>query len=116
MSTFRIIGRELNTKISETACGVSVWNMHLWRTSHLILTQLSSSTCTDSTVGKKTHMLMYLTVFIVITDFLDKSALFYCQVETEDKFEWIGGSSIGGGTFWGLGALLTKTKVLKCLF
>lgn len=33
------------------------------------------------------------------------------QVETEDRFEWIGGSSIGGGTFWGLGALLTKTKV-----
>ncbi|XP_073653411.1 4'-phosphopantetheine phosphatase isoform X4 [Tursiops truncatus] len=32
------------------------------------------------------------------------------QVETEDRFEWIGGSSIGGGTFWGLGALLTKTK------
>eukprot|EP00069_Balaena_mysticetus_P012089 bmy_21559T0 len=31
-------------------------------------------------------------------------------VETEDRFEWIGGSSIGGGTFWGLGALLTKTK------
>lgn len=34
------------------------------------------------------------------------------QVETEDRFEWIGGSSIGGGTFWGLGALLTKTKVI----
>ncbi|KAG8142259.1 putative Pantothenate kinase protein [Naja naja] len=34
----------------------------------------------------------------------------YLLVETEDKFEWIGGSSIGGGTFWGLGALLTKTK------
>ncbi|KYO31426.1 4'-phosphopantetheine phosphatase [Alligator mississippiensis] len=32
------------------------------------------------------------------------------KVEMEDKFEWIGGSSIGGGTFWGLGALLTKTK------
>nr|XP_033777875.1 4'-phosphopantetheine phosphatase isoform X3 [Geotrypetes seraphini] len=32
------------------------------------------------------------------------------KVETEDKFERIGGSSIGGGTFWGLGALLTKTK------
>lgn len=36
---------------------------------------------------------------------------FRSQVETEDRFEWIGGSSIGGGTFWGLGALLTKTKV-----
>lgn len=33
-------------------------------------------------------------------------------METEDGFEWIGGSSIGGGTFWGLGALLTKTQVL----
>ncbi|XP_054866775.1 4'-phosphopantetheine phosphatase isoform X3 [Amphiprion ocellaris] len=32
------------------------------------------------------------------------------KVEAEDKFERIGGSSIGGGTFWGLGALLTKTK------
>uniref|UniRef100_A0A4W6EJ23 4'-phosphopantetheine phosphatase n=1 Tax=Lates calcarifer TaxID=8187 RepID=A0A4W6EJ23_LATCA len=32
------------------------------------------------------------------------------KVESEDKFERIGGSSIGGGTFWGLGALLTKTK------
>uniref|UniRef100_F7A9D7 4'-phosphopantetheine phosphatase n=2 Tax=Ornithorhynchus anatinus TaxID=9258 RepID=F7A9D7_ORNAN len=32
------------------------------------------------------------------------------KVESEDRFEWIGGSSIGGGTFWGLGALLTKTK------
>uniref|UniRef100_A0AAY4EV39 4'-phosphopantetheine phosphatase n=1 Tax=Denticeps clupeoides TaxID=299321 RepID=A0AAY4EV39_9TELE len=33
------------------------------------------------------------------------------KVESEDQFERIGGSSIGGGTFWGLGALLTKTKV-----
>ncbi|XP_078498599.1 4'-phosphopantetheine phosphatase isoform X1 [Lissotriton helveticus] len=32
------------------------------------------------------------------------------KVETEDQFERIGGSSIGGGTFWGLGALLTQTK------
>ncbi|ELV14242.1 Pantothenate kinase 4 [Tupaia chinensis] len=32
------------------------------------------------------------------------------KVESEERFEWIGGSSIGGGTFWGLGALLTKTK------
>uniref|UniRef100_A0A674NV08 4'-phosphopantetheine phosphatase n=1 Tax=Takifugu rubripes TaxID=31033 RepID=A0A674NV08_TAKRU len=32
------------------------------------------------------------------------------KVESEDNFERIGGSSIGGGTFWGLGALLTKTK------
>lgn len=35
----------------------------------------------------------------------------FLQVEAEDKFERIGGSSIGGGTFWGLGALLTKTQV-----
>lgn len=39
------------------------------------------------------------------------SALSFLQVEAEDKFERIGGSSIGGGTFWGLGALLTKTQV-----
>ncbi|XP_032904017.1 4'-phosphopantetheine phosphatase isoform X3 [Amblyraja radiata] len=32
------------------------------------------------------------------------------RVESEDQFERIGGSSIGGGTFWGLGALLTQTK------
>ncbi|XP_020796252.2 4'-phosphopantetheine phosphatase-like [Boleophthalmus pectinirostris] len=32
------------------------------------------------------------------------------KVESEDKFECIGGSSISGRTFWGLGALLTKTK------
>uniref|UniRef100_A0A673W7V5 4'-phosphopantetheine phosphatase n=1 Tax=Salmo trutta TaxID=8032 RepID=A0A673W7V5_SALTR len=32
------------------------------------------------------------------------------KVESEDTFERVGGSSIGGGTFWGLGALLTKTK------
>lgn len=38
------------------------------------------------------------------------------QVESEDKFERIGGSSIGGGTFWGLGALLTKTKVIILYF
>lgn len=36
----------------------------------------------------------------------------FLKVEAEDKFERIGGSSIGGGTFWGLGALLTKTKVV----
>ncbi|MGH0189648.1 UNVERIFIED_CONTAM: hypothetical protein FKN15_037215 [Acipenser sinensis] len=37
------------------------------------------------------------------------------KVESEDKFERIGGSSIGGGTFWGLGALLTKTKAKSLL-
>lgn len=43
------------------------------------------------------------------------SALSLLQVEAEDKFERIGGSSIGGGTFWGLGALLTKTQVHSVL-
>uniref|UniRef100_A0A8C6VZ08 4'-phosphopantetheine phosphatase n=1 Tax=Nothobranchius furzeri TaxID=105023 RepID=A0A8C6VZ08_NOTFU len=38
------------------------------------------------------------------------SGVSIAKVESEDKFERIGGSSIGGGTFWGLGALLTKTK------
>lgn len=38
--------------------------------------------------------------------------LLFLKVESEDRFERIGGSSIGGGTFWGLGALLTKTKVV----
>lgn len=39
--------------------------------------------------------------------------MLFLKVEAEDKFERIGGSSIGGGTFWGLGALLTKTKVVN---
>lgn len=39
--------------------------------------------------------------------------MLFLKVESEDKFERIGGSSIGGGTFWGLGALLTKTKVVN---
>lgn len=43
---------------------------------------------------------------------LNSAPALSAQVETEDRFEWIGGSSIGGGTFWGLGALLTKTQVL----
>ena len=33
------------------------------------------------------------------------------QVEGEDKYERIGGTSTGGGTFWGLGSLLTKARV-----
>ena len=33
------------------------------------------------------------------------------EVESEDKFERIGGTATGGGTFWGLGKLLTKAKV-----
>lgn len=44
------------------------------------------------------------------------SALSFLKVEAEDKFERIGGSSIGGGTFWGLGALLTKTQVHSVSF
>ncbi|MPC50540.1 Pantothenate kinase 4 [Portunus trituberculatus] len=31
-------------------------------------------------------------------------------VEADDKYERIGGTSMGGGTFWGLGSLLTKAK------
>uniref|UniRef100_A0A8C5S6G5 4'-phosphopantetheine phosphatase n=1 Tax=Laticauda laticaudata TaxID=8630 RepID=A0A8C5S6G5_LATLA len=49
------------------------------------------------------HIFPYLLVNI-------GSGVSIVKVETEEKFEWIGGSSIGGGTFWGLGALLTKTK------
>jgi len=32
-------------------------------------------------------------------------------VESEDRYERIGGTASGGGTFWGLGSLLTKAKV-----
>ncbi|KAG8277189.1 Pantothenate kinase 4, partial [Homalodisca vitripennis] len=32
------------------------------------------------------------------------------KVESEDKYERIGGTATGGGTFWGLGSLLTKAK------
>ncbi|KAG8193734.1 hypothetical protein JTE90_005032 [Oedothorax gibbosus] len=32
------------------------------------------------------------------------------KVESESSFERIGGSAMGGGTFWGLGSLLTKAK------
>ncbi|XP_063662039.1 4'-phosphopantetheine phosphatase isoform X3 [Pan troglodytes] len=49
------------------------------------------------------HIFPYLLVNI-------GSGVSIVKVETEDRFEWVGGSSIGGGTFWGLGALLTKTK------
>ena len=37
--------------------------------------------------------------------------LLYFQVESESKFARIGGTATGGGTFWGLGSLLTKAKV-----
>ncbi|CAK6440518.1 unnamed protein product [Pipistrellus nathusii] len=49
------------------------------------------------------HIFPYLLVNI-------GSGVSIVKVETEDRFEWIGGSSIGGGTFWGLGALLTRTQ------
>lgn len=49
------------------------------------------------------HIFPYLLVNI-------GSGVSIVKVEAEDRFEWIGGSSIGGGTFWGLGALLTRTK------
>ncbi|ESO96157.1 hypothetical protein LOTGIDRAFT_116077 [Lottia gigantea] len=32
------------------------------------------------------------------------------KVESESKYDRIGGTSTGGGTFWGLGSLLTKAK------
>ncbi|KAK4312227.1 hypothetical protein Pmani_016307 [Petrolisthes manimaculis] len=32
------------------------------------------------------------------------------KVEADDKYERIGGTSMGGGTFWGLGSLLTKAR------
>lgn len=32
------------------------------------------------------------------------------KVESEDKYERIGGTATGGGTFWGLGSLLTNAK------
>ena len=37
-------------------------------------------------------------------------------MESDTKFERIGGSSMGGGTFWGLGSILTKAKVSVCCF
>ena len=32
------------------------------------------------------------------------------RVESADKFERVGGTAMGGGTFWGLGSLLTKAR------
>lgn len=37
------------------------------------------------------------------------------QVESEDRYERIGGTATGGGTFWGMGSLLTKAKVRQSL-
>ena len=35
----------------------------------------------------------------------------HLQVESESVYERIAGTSIGGGTFWGLGSILTKARV-----
>jgi type II pantothenate kinase len=32
------------------------------------------------------------------------------QVDGDGKFERVSGTSVGGGTFWGLGKLLTKCQ------
>lgn len=32
-------------------------------------------------------------------------------MESDEVFERVGGTATGGGTFWGLGSLLTKRKV-----
>lgn len=40
-----------------------------------------------------------------------KKTLLSLKVESEDTYQRIGGTSTGGGTFWGLGSLLTKAKV-----
>ena len=34
------------------------------------------------------------------------------QVDSDEHFSRIGGTATGGGTFWGLGKLLTSAKVL----
>jgi len=42
------------------------------------------------------------------------------KILSETRFERIGGTATGGGTFWGLGRLLTKAKgfdeVSRCRF
>lgn len=38
--------------------------------------------------------------------------LFKVQVDGEGKFERVSGTNVGGGTYWGLGKLLTKCKRL----
>jgi type II pantothenate kinase len=35
------------------------------------------------------------------------------KAESEDSYDRIGGTATGGGTFWGIGSLLTKAKVSK---
>ena len=36
------------------------------------------------------------------------------QVDGDGKFERVSGTNVGGGTYWGLGKLLTKCK--RCSF
>ncbi|KAL4220369.1 Pantothenate kinase 4 [Mactra antiquata] len=43
------------------------------------------------------------------------SGVSFIKVESEDKFERISGTATGGGTFWGLGSLLTKAKTFDDL-
>ncbi|CAI9741639.1 4' [Octopus vulgaris] len=38
------------------------------------------------------------------------SGVIITKVESENKYEWVGGTATGGATFWGLGSLLTKGK------
>ena len=40
-----------------------------------------------------------------------KEQFFFSQVESFNRFVRVGGTSMGGGTFWGLGSLLTSAKV-----
>jgi hypothetical protein len=43
--------------------------------------------------------------------------LFYCsfsQVDGHGKFQRVSGTNVGGGTYWGLGRLMTKCK--RCCF
>ncbi|KAL7981514.1 hypothetical protein Chor_002410 [Crotalus horridus] len=64
----------------------------------------------EKKLGLKLDKEDVMTCLIKGCNFVLKNIPHEAFVETEDKFEWIGGSSIGGGTFWGLGTLLTKTK------
>lgn len=38
------------------------------------------------------------------------NVIFVFKVESETSYTRVGGTSMGGGTFWGLGALLTGCK------
>ncbi|KAK9060242.1 hypothetical protein SSX86_020946 [Deinandra increscens subsp. villosa] len=41
---------------------------------------------------------------------LNDNGIIECRVDGDGKFERVSGTSVGGGTFWGLGKLLTKCK------